>query len=80
MIIYLSNDNLSVRGTQTTQSTQMNADFFFCHVELVETSHVTYMKKYYMRPFDYAQGDRYICGHLVKSVSSVCHLKFPFIV
>ena len=54
---------------------QIYTDFYdvICHVELVETSHVTHVKNY-MRPFDYAQGDRYICGYLVKSVSSVCHL------
>ena len=32
MIIYLS------QGTQTTQNTQMNADFFFCHAERSEAS------------------------------------------
>ena len=34
-----------------------------------------------MRPFDYAQGDRYICGHPLKSVLSVCHLNshLPYI-
>ena len=78
-----------------TQMRQIYTDFYdvICHVELVETSHVTHVKsiacrdisrntceKYYMRPFDYAQGDRYICGYLVKICVICVPSKFPFIV
>ena len=69
MIIYQADFRHGLHRFVTDFYFQMNG---VCHVELVETSHVAHEEVLH-ETFDYAQSDRHICGHLVKSVLSVCH-------